>query len=975
MPLDANSSQIEDEIQNAYLLAKKGMQEEAIAAYQGLRALCPKEPRVLSTLGALLFQRGELVNAKKLLEESLRIEPNQAKSLLNLAAILFNLGELDNALQTINRSLELGDPIAATWSNRALIFNAQGRYDEALSDLDKALELDPTNIEALYHKGMVLQRIGQIAQAAACYQHILALAPDHGNARYNLAILQTNGGALEQALANLTYLISAQPTFVEAFILRGQTRFALGRLDEALEDTENALGYAPNHVGALFQKGRILLERGDAAGALELFDNVRGIAPGHTYNLLALGVARFTLKDYPRAIETFDAVINLAPTFPEAFNNKGLVLQELKQHDAAIENYERALALRPDHPDALYNKANALREQGAFEEALALYDRLLAIVPDHLGGWMNKGATLDKLKRHGEALDAYNRVIYLQPGNAEAYANASTALLMLKKQETALAYATKALKIDPKNVNAFHIRALILMRLGMLDHAKIDAEEALNLEPRHAMANYVMGNVYDELKQLPEALAHFEIAQAENGDIEFLHGRTAHLRMEISDWRFFQDTIDRILALIDQKKPVCQPFELHSKIDAPEYHKKCAEIFYDTSFRAKTAVPLPHHAPNPRIHIAYFSSDIANSHPVSNLMAGVFEAHDPNQFEITLFLLDNHSGETRNRITRACERTINAEFMTDDEVVALAHDLKIDIAIDLNGFTSKNRTGLFARRAAPLQLHYLGFLGTMSSDCYDYIVGDPVIAPFAHQHHFSEKIIHLPCYQANDDKLTVPATTQTRDDFGLPRDAFVFCSFNANYKITPAMFAAWMRILHLVPDSVLWLYCKRENAIANLRDAAAAHGIPDERLVFANGVPYLEHLARQRLADLFLDTTPYNAGATASNALYCGLPLVTYAGKAFCSRYGASLLTALGLPELITYSIEDYIALCARIATDGNYHAQIREKLAKNLQTQPLFNTRDFTANLEGAYRAIQARHQQGLRPDHIAVDDVLRHR
>ncbi|MBS1198865.1 MAG: repeat-containing protein, partial [Proteobacteria bacterium] len=552
-----------------------------------------------------------------------------------------------------------------------------------------------------------------------------------------------------------------------------------------------------------------------------------------------------------------------------------------------------------------------------------------------------------------------------------AYFNACTALVKLHKLEQALRYANKAHKLNPDYVEALYIRALIFMHLGLEEQAKADAEQAVKLKPRHALANNILGTINVELKNFVQALVNYEIAIAEKDDIECLLGKIAHLKMHLSDWRQHEEILNQLLALIDQDKAVCQPFDLHSLVDAPEYHKRSAEIFYELSYRKNEEVVAPHHEPNQRIHIAYFSSDIG-SHPVGNLMAGVLEAHCKENFEVSIFSLDNHSGSVRDRIFRASERFVNAEFLNEDEIVALARSLRVDIAIDLNGYTGKNRTGIFQRRAAPIQINYIGYLGTMGSDCHDYIIGDQVMAPIEYEAHFTEKIIHLPCYQANDDKLEIPATTKSRADYDLPADAFVFCSFNANYKITPPIFAAWMQILHQVPGSVLWLHSKSETAINNLRSAAASLGISGDRLIFARTVPYLEHLARQRLADLFLDTTPYNAGATASNALYCGLPLVTLLGKSFCSRYGGSLLTALDMPELITHSIEEYVALCITIASDRIHHAKLKEKLANNLKTQPLFDTRTFTRNLEMAFRTIHTRHQQGLPPTHIGLAEML---
>lgn len=971
MSPNIEASQLDDEILKARTLAANGQLEEAEVAYSTLLQLHPEEPRVLSTLGTLLFWKGRFVEARELIEKSLEINPEQPKSLLNLSAILFNLGDLDAALKAADRSLAQGDPLSEAWNNRGVILNAQGRFNEALRDLDRALALDPNNVEALYNKGTVLQALEQIDSAFECYREVLSRNPNHIGAHYNSAVLLGNHGSHQQALAYLSNAIALRPHFDDALLQRARLFMQLGRFTEALSDTENVLSRSPEHPAALFHHGAALLESGDAESALVYLARARKNAPGDVPTLLAIGVAHYELKEFERSLEAFDAVIALDPTLPEAHNNKGLVLQDTHLHAAAIDCYQRALELRPEFPDALYNYANALREQGAFEDALALYERLLVIAPEHLKnhkGLKNKGATLEKMKRYEDALAAFNEAISLAPEDADAYVNATNVLIRLNRVEQAIGYTNKALKLNPKNTDAIYLRASQLLKLDLKTHARTEIETALAIDPRHALSNHLMGKLHDDQKHYSEALSHYEIAYAENPTLDFLVGRIAQLRALICDWRTHQETNDKMLTLIEQGKTACHPFDLHSKVDAPEHHRKCAEIFFDTIASTDVAPPLPQRPENSRIHVAYFSSDIGN-HPVSYLMAGVFEAHNRKDFEITLFSLENHTGTTRNRIFSSCERAINAEFMTDDEVVDLARSLKIDIAVDLNGYTSKNRTGIFIKRAAPIQINYIGYLGTMGSDCHDYIIGDATISPLAHESYFTEKIIQLPCYQANDDKVTIPETTKTRADVGLPENAFVFCSFNSNYKITPPIFTAWMSILHQVPDSVLWLHCKRDDVISrNLQAAAVAHGISAERLIIAPGVPYLKHLARHRLADLFLDTFPYNAGATASNALYSGLPLITYCGKSFCSRYGASLLTALNLQELITESIDDYIALSVRLARDRSLLADVKGKLARNVKEGPLFNTRAFTENLEQAYRAIHTRHRNGLKPDHIIV-------
>jgi predicted O-linked N-acetylglucosamine transferase (SPINDLY family) len=971
MPANNMSMNIDDEIEHAYALATSGQLDESEIAYLKLLEQHPDEPRILSTLGAIALRKDKLSEAKQLLSNSLKLDSEQAKPWLNLSAVLFRLGDYASALNAVDRAQSLGFDGAETWNNRGVILNALNKPEEALLALNTSLTLSPTYAEALYNKATVLQKIGHSVEAVECYKAALELSPNHLNALFNLSILQGNQHAYSQALDNLGRAISLHPGFVEALINRGAMLLDIGRIEEALEDTEKAIEFAPNHAKALFQKANILLMQEDPEGALTFFSRVKQIDPQDTRNLIAMGVAYFDLEDFNKSISTFDEALALDPNSAEAHNNKGLALQQIKLYEVAIKNYRRALELKPNYTDALFNCANALRELDAFEDSLALYENLLDIDPEYVAGWKNMGATLDKLKRRDEALKAYERAIYLSPANADAYFNASTVLVKLNKLELALRYANKALKLDPDYVETLYIRALILMQLGLENEAKTEAEKAIQLKPRHALANDMLGTINVELKNPVEALACYEIAIAEKNDIDCLPGKIAHLKMQLSDWWQYENSLNNLLASIDQEKVVCQPFELHSLIDSPEIHKKSAQIFYGMAFKKPEVVSTPFHEPNKRIHIAYFSSDIG-SHPVANLMVGVLEAHNKDLFEISVFSLVNQSGPVRDRVFKASERFINAEFMNDEKIVSLARSLKVDIAIDLNGYTGKNRTSIFELRVAPVQINYIGFLGTMGSRCHDYILADPVMAPIEHEAYFTEKIIQLPCYQANDDKLEVPPTVHSRADFGLPEDAFVFCSFNGNYKITPEMFSVWMRVLQQLPESVLWLHGKTETAINNLRQSAKSLGISGDRLIFARTLPYSEHLARQRLADLFLDTHPYNAGATASNALYCGLPLVTLLGRSFCSRYGGSLLTALDLPELITHSTEEYLALCIRLATDKMYHSSIKQKLESNVKDRPLFNTSVFTRNFEKAIQIVHTRHQERQHLKHITPADLL---
>jgi predicted O-linked N-acetylglucosamine transferase (SPINDLY family) len=372
-----------------------------------------------------------------------------------------------------------------------------------------------------------------------------------------------------------------------------------------------------------------------------------------------------------------------------------------------------------------------------------------------------------------------------------------------------------------------------------------------------------------------------------------------------------------------------------------------------------------------RIRIAYLSADF-RQHPLSFLTAGMFESHDKSRFEITAisFGVDDDS-EIRARVKASFERFVDARASSDAQIADLLKALEIDIAVDLMGFTTDSRTGIFARRPAPIQLHYMGYPGTMAARYIDYMVADRVVIPDHQQASYSEKLICLPnSYFVNDTGRQIADKMFSRAELGLPPSGFVFCCFNSNHKITPLVFDRWMRILKQVEGSVLWLLPGHATAADNLRKEARARGVDAERLIFAGRMSPPDHLARHRAADLFLDTLPYNAHTTACDALWTGLPVLTCLGEAFVGRVAASLLHAVGLPELITTTLDEYQHLAVDLATTPDKLAAIRAKLANHRLTMPLFDTRLFTRHIEAAYAAMHARQQAGLAPDHIVVSN-----
>ena len=475
----------------------------------------------------------------------------------------------------------------------------------------------------------------------------------------------------------------------------------------------------------------------------------------------------------------------------------------------------------------------------------------------------------------------------------------------------------------------------------------------------------------NQLKRYDEAITHYDKALSLEPDIDWVYGDSLYINMKICSWAGLAESLEDISKKIVANEKVVRPFTLLALNDEALQHKKSSEIYIQNKYPINAILgPVVKRLGNQKIRVGYFSADFHN-HATGYLMAELFELHDKSQFGLVGFSFGPIANdEMRQRLEKSFDHFIEVGRNSDVEVSKLSRDLNIDIAVDLKGFTLNSRTGIFANRAAPIQVNYLGYPGTMGTNYIDYIIADKILIPLESQSCYSEKSVYLPdSYQVNDRKRLISDRKFTRQELRLPTHDFVFCCFNKNYKIMPATFNGWMRILKALDGSVLWLFQDNIWAVDNLKKEAEKQGIAADRLVFAEHLPLPEHLARHSQADLFLDTSPYNAHTTMSDALWTGLPAITLIGTSFASRVAASLLNAIGLSELITNSQEEYEALAIELAMNPKKLADIKLRLANNRLTAPLFDTPLFTKNLESAYTKMHERYQNDLAPDHIYID------
>ena len=918
-------------------LHRTGRLAEAEALYRQIFKAQPEHFDSLHLLGVFCHQRGDYAEALRHIDAALELNPNAAAAHNNRGNALRRLNRHEEAIVCLDRAIALKPDYAEAFNNRGNALQELSRLDEALASFDRAIALKSDFAEAFNNRGSALARLARFEEAVASYDRAIVLQPHYSEAYNNRSKALAKLARIEEAIAGYDRAIALKPDYAEAFNSRGIALAELKRFDEALASFSNALALKPDYIDALNNRGNVLRE----------------------------------LKRVDEALVSFEQAIALKPDYAEAFHNRGSALVELKQFDAAVASYDRAIVLKPDYIDALNSRGVALRELKRSDDALASYDRAIQLKPDQADAFSNRGNALQDLKRLDEAIASYDRALALKPDHADAWSNRGNALQELRRLDEAIASYDRAIALKSNYAEAFYNRGIALAELKQFDAAVASYDRAIALKPDYGEAFSNRGGALRVLKRPAEAVASYERAIALKPNQNYLEGAWLHTKMQICDWGNYEGDCAHLVSAVAGGVAASSPFEFLASVSDPAAERTCAELFVADKYPS-AAVPLwrGERYTHDRIRVAYLSADFLE-HATAYLMAGLFEAHDRSRFEtIAVSFGSDKNSSTRQRLIRSFDRFIDVRTQSDQAIAELVRSLEVDIAVDLKGFTQDARTGVFAKRPAPIQVNYLGYPGTMGADFIDYIIADKIVLPLDQEASYTEKIVHLPdCYQVNDSKRRIAERTPTRAEAGLPERGFVFCCFNNNFKITPPMFDVWMRLLRAIDGSVLWLLEDNPKARENLCKEAAARDVNPVRLVFARRVKVEEHLARHRLADLFLDTLPYNAHTTASDALWAGLPIVTCSGKSFPGRVAVSLLNAVDLPELVTHTLADFEALAVKLATEPRLLDAIKEKLARNRLTAPLFDTERFRRHIEAAYTTMWEIWQRREAPRSLSIE------
>ena len=899
----------------------------------------PNDALLFNIRGACYAGLDKLKIAKENYEKAIALNPEYSKAHFNLAGVLHELEEFDASIQSYQKALLIEPGYAEAHNNLGNVYRESSELEVAIESYQKAIHIKPDYVEAYYSLGASYQELGKLEDTLKCYEKVIELRPNLTGTLNNLGNILRELGRSDEAILNYEKAILIDPDFVEVYFNLGTTFQGLGQLDNAVKYYKKAIEINLNYP--------------------EAHNN--------------LGAAYKDLKEFDSAIQAYQMAIKIKSDYAEAHNNIGIVYKELGQLDDAVKSHETALKIIPEYAEAHNNLGIILIEDKQLDKAIERFEKSIAADNNFIEAYNNLGSAHMELNHFDSSLESFQKALTINPNYVEVHNNLGRLFMHLGQLDEAVEYFQKSIKNNPKYEYAHNNLGLAYSDLGNLDESAKCYKRAMNINPNYfePCANYA--NLLTDLNDLDEALKNYERAYEINPEADYMQGNILHTKMRICVWDNYSNQLIDIQSKVNDGKKVIVPFHLMALIDDPDLQNKASVIYARDKYPKNTLLPImDHYSKHKKIRIGYFSADF-REHPVGFLTAELYEIHDRGQFEVHAFSYGPNTQDKMNlRIKAGVDHFHDVRKMPHKEIAALSRSLEIDIAVDLSGTTQNSKTEVFAMLLAPIQTSYIGWLGTMGADYYDYLIASTGMIPKKNQKYFSEKIVYLPSYQVNDSKESLPEPFLSKKDLGLPKDSFVFCCFNNTYKITPIVFDSWARILKSVEKSVLMIYVANKLAQKNLIKEITTRGVDPERLYFGEKLQRDEYLDRYRLADLFLDTFPYNAGTTASDALKMGLPILTLNGNSFNSKEAANIVNAVNLPEMITTNQEEYESLAIELTNNPKKFRIIKEKLVDNLPNAPLYNTRLFAKNIESAYKTMYERYHQGLGPDHIYIDDKV---
>jgi protein O-GlcNAc transferase len=858
---------------------------------------------------------------------------------------------------------------------------------------------------------------GNLAQAEQLCRQLVTIEPRHGDAWNLLGVIAYRGQQYAQAIEYMQAAVAAHPQAANFHLNLGVYWKCAGNIPAAIASYQQAIQLNPHDANAHFNLGNLYRQQRQAAEALACYQRALQLDPNAPHVLNNLGNAWRDAGKHEQAKQCYEKTLQLAENFHETWLSLGnLHLQHLQDYATAEKCFRRLLEVNPHSAEIHTNLSLTLLKQQRHQEAWDHAAQALRIQPDCVQALLTQGEIQIALQKLEQAEQLFQKAASLAPQRGTVWYFFAALAELRGQWKEAEKYYVHAISLDPQDANVWSDYGELLAQLKRLQEAEAAFRRSMELKPQHYSALTNLGAVLQDLHRFAEAEACYLQAKTfAPHRYEILHnlGNLA-MRQQASEkavywfaqaWELKPEANATLCSLIHQQQHICDWTNLaertHFLIDhaqralstskgaplspfsfitlplpTPAEHQFLITKHWSDYFCGKfvhSSQAQPHHTTKTsrKIHIGYLSADL-HEHATAYLIAELFEKHDRTRFHISAYSLgQNDASAMRQRLQMGVDAFVDLHNASYEESAhRIRHD-EVDILIDLKGYTYGCQPQILAQRPAPIQVNYLGYPGTMAANFMDYILVDAFVVPPDQQPFYAEKLVYLPgCYQVNDSQRPIAARTPTRAECGLPAHGFVFCSFNNSYKITPDMFTLWMRLLQAVPQSVLWLLENNRWAASNLQREAANRGVDPQRLVFAPRLPLAEHLARYRLADLFLDTYPVNAHTTASDALWTGLPVLTCIGETFVSRVAGSLLHAVGLPQLIAKDLQQYEKMALQLAAQPTLIQQLKTHLQHQQTASPLFNATRFARNLEGAYEQMWQRYGNGLPPASFQIQE-----
>ena len=853
----------------------------------------------------------------------------------------------------------------------ALLLHKKGELTKAENLYKSILKSSTNNFEVIHLLGIIKIQLKQFEEATVWLNKAITIDPNNHSVFNNLGVCYKELKKYNDALNNFKIALNIKPDYAEAYNNLAIIYRSLENYDKAIENYNKAIKLKPDYAESYNNLGIIYLNQEKFDTAKDLFEQAIKIKTDYTEAYFNLGNVYRKKKDYQRSIKYFNLAIKFNKNYVEAFNNLGIIYLNQEKFDAAKDLFEQAIKIKPDYFEAINNLGITYLNQEKFDAAKDLFEQVIKIKHDYAEAYCNLGLVFLKLNNVKKAKLNIEKAIFLKDDFQNAYVALGSYYNKIEDYENAEISYKKAIEIKGKDVS-LHL-GLLYAGLGNFADSEKILSRLINLKPKDANNYFYRSIIYNNKLEFRLSLLDLEAAFKLNDTFYKSSNKVFMLlcaRNKFCKW-VENKKLKYNLLKITKKEDLkhLDAFGLFAILDDLELtnnvtFNKIEELASD----ATNEIPDINFNinKNKKIKVGYFSPDF-HEHPVGYIVSELFSFHDKDKFEIIGFSLNPNQkiiSKIRNKIINNLDNFVECGKSNYREIVEKSKKLKIDIAIDLAGFTVHNKLKSFIKRVAPLQINYLGYPGTLGPS-FDYIIADLEVIPIEKQKFYSEKIIYMP-------ETFLPSFTKfdfsSKENIRLKEENFVFVNFNTHHKITPSIFNVWMRILKKIKNSVLCLSEGNEHSRENLRKEAMNRGIAAERIIFSKTMDYSTHVIKYKFCDLFLDTFPYNAHSTASSCLLSGCPLITIRGESFHARVSSSILSSLNLRELICDSMEEYENKIINIAQSPKELDKIKKKLNDSLIKLKIFNTDHYVKNLEKAYNKIYEKYHQKLKPENIFI-------